>query len=230
MRSLRIPAPPLPRALWTEIISTATSIEVPAQSSILGAGASRQVVAVLGGLARVFLRAGAGAEATIGYARAGQLIGLAQVLGVDELGAEAVTGTRVARISSVRMRALLAERPEVAWRMIEWQAECLVGAMRSITEGVHEPVTARVARHLVDMSMTVPGGQVVAPVTHHYLAAAVGTVREVATRALRELRRLGLVETGPGHIVLLDPEALGRLAEHPGSGPRRPGTGSRGPR
>jgi CRP-like cAMP-binding protein len=218
VRPLRLPAPPLRGALWRELLSRATLVDVPARSSILAGGGATHVVAVVSGLARVFLRTGPGREATVGYARAGQVIGLAQVLGTDDFGAEAVTATRVATLSLEAMRALLAQHPEVAWRMVEWTADCLVGAMRSIVDGVHEPVTTRVARHLVGLSMSAPGGRAVAPVTHQYLAAAVGTVREVVTRSLRELRRLGLVATGPGHIVLLDPQALERLAAGVGSG------------
>jgi CRP/FNR family transcriptional regulator, cyclic AMP receptor protein len=205
--------PPLRGALWNELLSAATVVDAPAHSLILRGGAPPHVVVVVSGLARVYLRVGPGREATVGYARAGQVIGLAQVLGADEFGAEAVTATRVATLSLEAMRALLAPHPEVAWRLVEWTAGCLVGAMRSVVDGLHEPVTVRVARHLVALSIPAPGGGTVAPVTHQYLAAAVGTVREVVTRSLRELRRRGLVATGASHIVLLDPEGLARVAE-----------------
>jgi CRP/FNR family transcriptional regulator, cyclic AMP receptor protein len=227
---LRIPAPPLQGALWHELLRRATIVDVPAHSPILDGGGPAPVVAVVGGLARVFLRVGPGREATVGYARARQVIGLAQVLGTDEFGAEAVTATRVAILPLDGMRAILAQHPDVAWRMVEWTAGCLVGAMRSVVDGLHEPVTVRVARHLVDLSMPAPGGGTIAPVTHQYLAAAVGTVREVVTRSLRELRRRGLVATGPGHIVLLDAEGLARVAEGAGSGAPQGEEGSRRPR
>lgn len=227
---LRMPPPPLPGALWDELLSRATVVDVPAHSPILAGGGPAPVVAVLSGLARVFLRVDRGREATVGYARAGQVIGLAQVLGREELGAEAVTATRVATLPVEGMGAILAQHPDVAWRMVEWTAGCLVGAMRSIVDGLHEPVTVRVARHLVDLAVPVPGAGTVAPVTHQYLAAAVGTVREVVTRSLRELRRRGLVDTGPGHIVLLDLEGLARLVDEAASGVLQGEGGSRRPR
>lgn len=44
------------------------------------------------------------------------------------------------------------------------------------------------------------------------LAEAVGTVREVVVRALRQFRQAGLLETRRDMIVLLDPERLPREA------------------
>jgi hypothetical protein len=53
-----------------------------------------------------------------------------------------------------------------------------------------------------------PDGRLAARVTHRGLADAVGTVREVASRTLRER---GLVQTGAGTGILLDPEGLPRV-------------------
>ena len=50
------------------------------------------------------------------------------------------------------------------------------------------------------------------PIGQQDLADAVGTVREVVVRALRELREAGVLRTGRGAIVVLDPERLAREA------------------
>jgi CRP/FNR family transcriptional regulator len=47
-----------------------------------------------------------------------------------------------------------------------------------------------------------------APVSQQELADAVGTVREVVARALRELRDAGLVETTRGGVLVVDPAGL----------------------
>lgn len=52
----------------------------------------------------------------------------------------------------------------------------------------------------------------VARVTQSDLADAVGSVREVVVRVLRELRDDGLIETGRDGIVIVDSERL--VAEH----------------
>lgn len=56
----------------------------------------------------------------------------------------------------------------------------------------------------------------VAPVSQRELAEAVGTVREVVVRILRELRTEGVVRTGRDEIVIVDP---GRLIHEQGWNP-----------
>jgi CRP/FNR family cyclic AMP-dependent transcriptional regulator len=70
-------------------------------------------------------------------------------------------------------------------------------------------VRARVARHLLDLaSESQKGCEFVAAIGQQELAEAVGTVREVIVRALRELREEGLLRTGRAGIIILDPERL----------------------
>jgi CRP/FNR family transcriptional regulator, cyclic AMP receptor protein len=69
-----------------------------------------------------------------------------------------------------------------------------------------------VARHLLDLAAQHQRGpDLVAHVSQQELADAVGTVREVVVRTLRELRQEGLLETGRAGIRILAPERL--LAE-----------------
>jgi CRP/FNR family transcriptional regulator, cyclic AMP receptor protein len=58
----------------------------------------------------------------------------------------------------------------------------------------------------------------VARVSQQELADAVGTVREVVVKVLRQLRRAGLVRTGRTGVLVIDPEGL--AAEVYVSGPR----------
>jgi CRP/FNR family transcriptional regulator len=53
-----------------------------------------------------------------------------------------------------------------------------------------------------------PRGPLVARVSQQELADAVGSVREVVARALRELRLAGLVATGPDSVLIVDPAGL----------------------
>jgi CRP/FNR family cyclic AMP-dependent transcriptional regulator len=74
-----------------------------------------------------------------------------------------------------------------------------------------------VARHLLDLASAGaqegtsgrgPGQELAARVSQQELADAVGTVREVVVRVLRELRTDGVVRTERDRIVLLDPDRL----------------------
>lgn len=78
-------------------------------------------------------------------------------------------------------------------------------------------VRQRVALHLLDLaSERVPDRALDPPARNELvvlqnqqeLAEAVGTVREVVVRVLRELRQEGIVRTGRDRIVIVDPDRL----------------------
>ena len=82
-----------------------------------------------------------------------------------------------------------------------------------IPGGAFASVRQRVARHLLDLaSESQDGGALLVPIGQQGLADAVGTVREVVVRTLRELREAGVLRTGRRGIVVLDPERLAREA------------------
>jgi CRP/FNR family transcriptional regulator len=66
-----------------------------------------------------------------------------------------------------------------------------------------------VARHLLDLASGQHDADALrVPISQQELADAVGTVREVVVRVLRELRDEGVVETGRAGIVISDPVRL----------------------
>jgi CRP/FNR family transcriptional regulator len=67
-----------------------------------------------------------------------------------------------------------------------------------------------VALHLLDLASNQQGqhGPLVARGSQQELAEAVGSVREVVARVLRDLRHAGLVATGPDGVRILDPTGL----------------------
>jgi CRP/FNR family transcriptional regulator, cyclic AMP receptor protein len=123
-------------------------------------------------------------------------------------------------IQAVTDADLLAFRPSVVQRAVERDArvartlldelrERVLSFIAEIPGSAFATVRQRVARHLLDLaSESQSGPELVAAVGQQELADAVGTVREVVVRALRELRRAGLLETRRAGIVLLDPERL----------------------
>jgi CRP/FNR family transcriptional regulator, cyclic AMP receptor protein len=60
-----------------------------------------------------------------------------------------------------------------------------------------------------------PHGQLAGQVTQQELADAVGSVREVVARVLRDFRLARLVATGPDRVHILDPAALHAQVWHP---------------
>jgi CRP/FNR family transcriptional regulator len=68
----------------------------------------------------------------------------------------------------------------------------------------------RVVRHLLDLAASDQRGEMpmVARLSQQALADAVGCLREVVVRLLRELREEGLIRTGRDEIELLEPDRL----------------------
>ena len=62
-------------------------------------------------------------------------------------------------------------------------------------------------RHLLDLASE-GAPELVVSVSQQQLAEAVGTVREVIVRVLRELRTAGVVRTERNRIVIVDPARL----------------------
>ena len=79
------------------------------------------------------------------------------------------------------------------------------------------PVRARVAGHLLDLAER-RGHELVVDASAQRLAAAVGSVREVVSRVLREMEACGLLRRSGGEVVLVDTAALHRLASGEGGG------------
>jgi CRP/FNR family transcriptional regulator, cyclic AMP receptor protein len=71
-------------------------------------------------------------------------------------------------------------------------------------------VKQRVATHLLDLGSSEQDrdGSLVARVSQQELADAVGSVREVVARVLRELRLSGIVATSPDSVLIVDPVRL----------------------
>ena len=70
-------------------------------------------------------------------------------------------------------------------------------------------VRQRIARHLLDLASDQQHpDELAASISQQELADAVGSVREVVVRVLRELREERTVETRRDRIIIRDPERL----------------------
>ncbi len=71
------------------------------------------------------------------------------------------------------------------------------------------PVPQRVAAHLLDLASAQlhPRGRLVAHVSQQEIADAVGSVREVVARVLRDFRVAGIMATSSDGVLILDAAA-----------------------
>ena len=80
-----------------------------------------------------------------------------------------------------------------------------------LTDDMFLSVRARVARHLIDLAV-MEDGVLTVSVGHQEIADAIGSVREVVTRAMLDMRDGGLVTRKAHKTVLADVEQLRLIA------------------
>jgi CRP/FNR family cyclic AMP-dependent transcriptional regulator len=201
------------RSLPVEIIDRlaleASRLRIPAGSIIHREGdRAAHVELVVSGLLRVYVIAPDGRTMTVRYCRAGALLGVVSLYAPSFRLPAAIQSITDAELLSFRPGVVqrAADRdPRVAHALLEELSERVVAFIGEIGGSAFASVRQRVARHLLDLAAD---GSLVITISQQDLADAVGSVREVVVRALRELRQAGIVETGRDGIVLLDPERL----------------------
>ena len=112
------------------------------------------------------------------------------------------------------LRATVQDHPEVAFLFLRRLAERTRLLVDRVDSLAAQGVTGRLARLLLDRQRGAPGEAFTLGRPQHEIAEALGTVREVLVRALRELRHSGVIESpGRGRYRVLDAKGLARLAE-----------------
>ena len=119
--------------------------------------------------------------------------------------------TSVVALRVDSLRAMVAADPVVARTCAEELSKQLFRAFDEVAANAFRTVHQRVARHVLDLAAP-EEGLLVARVNQQEVADAVGSVREVVARALRELRERGLIETARDKIIVLDPLRLSQEA------------------
>ena len=201
----------LPPGAVERLVSEGIRISVPAGSLIYRDDERPRVIVVVNGVLRVFLSSADGRQVTVRYARSGDVAGLALVIaGPASTSIQALTSASVIALPVETLRSLLASEPAVARACAEELTRQLYRALDDLSEQTFLPLRERVIRHLLDLATPHDGGHLVADVRQQELADAVGSVREVVTRILHQLREEGLIATSRDEVSLLDP---GKLTE-----------------
>jgi CRP/FNR family transcriptional regulator, cyclic AMP receptor protein len=211
----RLPGPTLHR-----LLTRARLDRVPAGSVTHREGeATEHVELVVDGLVRVFVTAPDGRSLTVRYARRGALLGVVSMYAAGfrmPAGIQAVVDAELLRLWPDVIRRAAAEDPHVADALLHELADRVLSFVHEIPGSAFSSVRQRVARHLLDLasheSRTSRGAHLVltVPVSQRELAEAVGSVREVVVRVLRDLRESRVISTHRDHIDILDPVRLSR--------------------
>jgi CRP/FNR family transcriptional regulator len=208
----------LPPAAAHRLLTGARYVRVPAGSVTHNEGdTAKHLELVVDGLLRAFVTAPDGRSLTVRYCRPGALIGVVSLYASGyrmPAGTQAVGDAAVLRLAPDVVRRAAAEDLHVADVLMRELADRALGYVYEVAGGAFTTVRQRVARHLLDLasqeSRAARGIQshLTVPVSQRELADAVGSVREVVVRVLRELRAEGLIHTARDHIDVLDPVRL----------------------
>jgi CRP/FNR family transcriptional regulator len=211
---------PLPRPAVDRLLDRSRLVRIPAGAVTHREGDPAQhLELVVDGLIRAFVTAPDGRSLTMRYARRGGLIGVVSLYATGfrmPAGMQAVLDSVVLRLSPEVVRRAAAADPHVGEALLHELADRTLGYIQEIHDRAFTTVRQRVARHLLDLASQEsragrPACTVLAvPASQRDLAEAVGSVREVVVRVLRDFRETGLISTYRDHIEILDPLRLSR--------------------
>lgn len=131
--------------------------------------------------------------------------------------AVAIEPTRLLLVPRDAVLALCRRQPDVALSMLEAMARRVRRFAALVEDLAFRQVTERLARHIeaavaaAGLSCA-PGTMLDLGLTQEQLAARLGTVRELVSRAFRQLERSGAVKRTRSRIVIHDPERLAEIA------------------
>jgi CRP/FNR family transcriptional regulator len=201
----------LPADLVNELLASGIRTDYHAGTLVYRDRDAPRCVLVVNGLLRVFMTSPEGRQVTVRYARARDVLGVAVIVGGPvDVSVLTLAPSCVFNIDARILVSAAHRDGRVAWAVAQELNRRLVAVLQQTAINAFGTVKQRVATHLLDLASSQPFRQerLVAPVSQQNLADAVGSVREVVARVLRELRVAGVVATGPDSVVILDASRL----------------------
>ena len=201
----------LPPELVGRLRAEGELADYPAGTTVYRAGSAPRAALVVAGLLRVYLMSVEGRRVTVRYARPGDVLGIAVLVGGPAgTGVQAVEPSSLFRISARALTAAARTDPWVCWTIAEELNRRLYDTLEQTAVNAFGSVRQRVAAHLLDLASVQqhPRGRLAARVSQQELADAAGSVREVVARVLRDLRAAGIVATTADSVVILDAARL----------------------
>jgi CRP/FNR family transcriptional regulator len=201
----------LPSYLVDALLERGEITDYPPGSTIYRESASPRTLLVVDGLLRVYMTSPEGRQVTVRYARARDVLGIAVLVGGPaDVAVQTLAESSLFRIDAAILTAAARRDAQVSWALAEELSRRLYDTLRHTAINAFGSVRQRVAAHLLDLASAQQRSQggLVAHVTQQELADAVGSVREVVARVLRDFRRDRLVVTSPDTVHILDPAGL----------------------
>ncbi|MFL6110140.1 MAG: Crp/Fnr family transcriptional regulator [Catenulispora sp.] len=211
----------LPPPVRQELLRAGTGVSFEPGDVLIFEGArDRHAFLLMSGFVKVTATLENGQESLLSVRVGGDMVGeMAAVDGAPRSATVTACGQLAARVLQPTMVAdLMARRPEVAMALTRSVSDQLRWANRRRLEFGGYPVKVRLARLLVELAEVYgrpePRGVVVGcRLTQPEIATLTGAAETTIHKALRELRDLGLLETGYRSTVIRDLVRLKRVGE-----------------
>ena len=201
----------LPADVLADLTAGAVRLKVPAGSVIHREGeGTPHLELVVSGVVRAFVTAPDGRTMTVRYCRPGALLGVMSLFTPGfamPASVQSLVDAELLALSPAVSRRAAAQDVRVTRAFLREQSERAISFLYEVPGSASATVRQRVARHLLDLASQA-GPDLVVAVGQQQVADAVGTVREVVVRVLRELRAAGVVRTERDRIVIVDPARL----------------------
>ena len=196
------------------LVEQAIPLDLEAGAILYPEEGDPRMALVISGLLRVYLTSAEGRQITVRYAREGDVLGTAvAVAGPVRTPVQAVTDSRVLLLSVAVVQRLAQTNASVAWAFAQEVTRRLYDVLDEVAGTAFASVKARVARHLLDLSYRDEDtGRWMVTATQQEIADAVGSVREVVARVLKELRAERQIEGQGGTTMIFDPAGLHRTS------------------
>jgi CRP-like cAMP-binding protein len=178
-----------------------------------------RVIVIERGRAKVTAVTEDGSEIVLAFREPGDLLGELSALGGEQRLAtvRALEELDALAVAAGDFDAFLEQHPRVALVILRVVIGRLRAADRQQVEFAAHHTLARVASRLLELADRFgepsDGGVLITlPISQEELASWAGASREATSKALRDLRELGCVETRRRNITVRDVEALSRVA------------------
>jgi CRP/FNR family transcriptional regulator len=204
------------------LIDGAVLGDVPAGKATHEEGDPPFAELVVRGLIRGYVSAPNGRTMSIRYCRPGALMGIATLFNERNPRAHgnttALVDSRILKLHPAVVRELAERDIRVTGALLRETSARVAEYIKEVEASSFASIRQRLARHLLDIAAEQQVGQrLAARASQQELAGAVGTVREVVVRILRDMRIEGLVRTSRSGVELLDPARLdAQTYAHPG--------------
>ncbi|MBE9482290.1 MAG: Crp/Fnr family transcriptional regulator [Chloroflexi bacterium] len=169
---------------------------------------------VVEGKVKVSKHSSLGKEFTIAFFEPGEMFGEVAVFENKPYpaSAHAVTESKVVGIKREDFLSFLANRPQVALRIINVLAGRLRDAQGRLRDLAGERVEQRLASVLLMLSAKLG---LTLPFTRQEIADMAGTTTETAIRVMSHLKDRGIIRTVRSKVIILDEQKLRLLSEGP---------------